>query len=183
MNLQAVTDTAWSYYLLKYAAKEQLPTNLALDGKALAALGLDGISPQQASLASAVVMSRPLCPCEAALITSCIPIVECSDPVTYVDTRPPPRRTVFVRGDRAYGGTTPLASYVARPHEEEFDDLTLPEYFTHYEVRIGRTQQHSEALLGTAVALHRNLLVAAWPHLPTLIVAAAIAVHTGPSRC
>lgn len=126
MNLQAVTDTAWSYYLLTYAAKEQLPANLALDGKALAALGLQGVGTQQASLAAAVVMSRPICPCEAALITSGIPIVACSDSVTYIDTRPPPLRTLWVRNNSSFGGTSALATYAGRPHEPEFDDLTLP---------------------------------------------------------
>lgn len=135
MNLQAVTDAAWSYYLLKYAAKEQLPTSLVLDGKALAALGLDGIGKQQAALATAVVMSRTVCPCEAALITSGVPLVECSDSVTYVDTRPPPLRSMFVRDNVAYGGASALATYVSRPHTSEFDELTLPEYFANYEVR------------------------------------------------
>ena len=140
MNLQAVTDSSWSYYLLKYAAKEQLPTSLALDGAALRALGLDGISKQQAELASAVVMSRPLCPCEAALIASGNHIIECSDPVTYVDTRPPLLRTVHVKNGWAHQGNTPLALYTARPHSAEFDILTLPQYFKKFEVCASASQ-------------------------------------------
>jgi hypothetical protein len=151
MNLQAVTDTAWSYYLLKYAAKEQLPASLALDGKALAALGLDGISTQQASLAAAVVLSRPVCPCEAALITSGINIVSCSDAVTSVDTRPPPLRTVWVRNSNTHSGTSPLAMYTGRPHGAEFDQLTLPQYYERYEVRHAHAQihRHTSKLVAT----------------------------------
>lgn len=157
MNLQAVTDAAWSYYLLKYAAKEQLPTNLVLDGKALAALGLDSIGKQQAALATAVVMSRPVCPCEAALITSGVPIVQCSDSVTYVDTRPPPLRTLFVKNDVAYGGKSTLATYVSRPHDPEFDELTLPEYFSNYEVSRRLGQQVPRPHLGCTWDFQPNL--------------------------
>lgn len=133
MNVQVVTDTAWSYYLLKYAAKEQLPANLVLDGKALAMLGLDGISAQQAELASAVVLSRPVCPCEAALHATGIPLVDSDMEVTYVDTRPPAMRTMRVCNNRAIGSST-LSTYCSRPHTSGMEAMTLPEYFKHYEV-------------------------------------------------
>lgn len=129
-NVQRVTDAAWSYYVLKYAAKEALPTNITLDGNALHALGLDGISEQQAKLAAAVVLSRPVCPCEAALIASGQDIIECSDDVTFVDTRPPSLES----WNPSSKGSGPLATYLARPSGPEFDDLTLPEYFKQYEV-------------------------------------------------
>lgn len=47
MNLQAVTDTALSFYLLKYAAKQQVPASLVLDGKALAAWACQPSAPSK----------------------------------------------------------------------------------------------------------------------------------------
>jgi hypothetical protein len=141
VNVQVVTDTAWSYYLLKYAAKEQLPALLKLDGKALQALGLDGISKQHAELAAASIMSRPVCPCEAALLATGVPLVSSDMEVTYVDTRPPAMRTCRInpcQGSYAVGASA-VTTYTARPHgthdDVDFDAITLPRYFELFEVR------------------------------------------------
>lgn len=137
MNLQVVTDTNWSYYLLKYAAKEQLPARLMLDGKALGALGLEGISKQQAELASAAIMSRPVCPCEAALHATGVPLVSSDMHMTYIDTRPPAMRTIRIQpGVPGYTmGASCVSTYTSRPYGTEFDGLTLPRYFQLFEVR------------------------------------------------
>lgn len=140
VNVQVVTDTAWSFYLLKYAAKEQLPAKLMLDGKALQALGLDGISKHHAELAAATVMSRPVCPCEAALLSTGVPLVSSDVDVTYVDTRPPAQRTCRIcPAHTTYTeGASAVTSYTARPYGThggvDMDTITLPAYFELFEV-------------------------------------------------
>lgn len=140
VNVQVVTDTAWSFYLLKYAAKEQLLANLMLDGKALQALGLDGVSKEHAELAAATIMSRPVCPCEAALLATNVPLVSSDMDVTFVDTRPPAMRTCRIKPSHTgyTVGPSPVATYTARPHGThggiDLDAIKLPRYFELFEV-------------------------------------------------
>ena len=167
MNIQAVTATAWSFYVLKYAAKMQLPSNISLAAEALHTLGLEGISEQQARLASAVVLSRPVCPCEAAHILSGEHIITHTVDVTYIDTRPPSMRSFKVvrRGHaNQYGvSLSALATYCARPYTEECEDLTLLQYFKSHEVRAALGQlllpsPHAGCLLlATRCLLHAHL--------------------------
>ena len=156
---QAVTATAWSRYVLKYTAKLQMPTTINMDPNALHQLGLHGISEQQAQLAAAVVLSRAVCPCEAAHLLSGGSILTHSVPVTYIDTRPPSVRTVKVGGGRSGGGGTgfssgisigALTTYCNRPHTPECEPLTLPEYFKMYEVMPAPPHLLSFALLQRA---------------------------------
>ena len=125
---------------MQYAAKSALPATINMDASSLQALGLDNISEQQAQLATAVVLSRPVCPCEAAHIMGGLPIIEHSEAVTYINSKPPPDRTVGVTSTRSgfmQVGTlvTPVTKYVNRPSECE--DRTFPQYWSNYEVGFG----------------------------------------------
>ena len=146
VNLQRVTNTSWSWYVLKYAAKMMLPTKLNLDTDALEALGLKGLSPQHAQLAAATVLAKPVCPCEAAHVMAGRPIIANSCSVTYLPTYPPAWKQVHIRYSNgtpyAVGSTTMLQLYLQRPEEPEFDSLTLVQYFRRYEVRAPTTGMH-----------------------------------------
>ena len=139
VNLQRVTNTSWSWYVLKYAAKMILPTKLNLDADALQTLGLKGLSPQHAQLAAATVLAKPVCPSEAAHVLAGRPIIAHSSTVTYLPTYPPAWKKVHIRYHNckpyAVGGTTPLQMYLQRPAGEEFDNLTLVQYNRQYMVR------------------------------------------------
>ena len=131
MNLQRITDSAWSFYVLKYTTKCEPTGHLSLDPEVTAALGLQDLSPHQAQLAAAGVLSKPLSVAEAFLILAKIPIISSSVDVTYIDTKPPEQRTC-----RLYNGyitTPPVDTYCVRP--EECLDLKFKEYFEAYEVR------------------------------------------------
>ena len=156
----------------QYAAKLALPTALKVDGKALLALGLDGIGEQQAQLAAAAVLSRTVCPCEAAHIMSGLPIIEHSEKVTFINSKPPTHHTVGVtimrNGFKQVGTSVPpLTVYINRPAECE--NQTFGDYFAHNEVRrvqirswplpiharIGWHGQKQSAKSNTATAIKR----------------------------
>lgn len=132
------SPTTTSIQVLKYAAKMLSPTTVDLSPTVLQDMGIDGLSPQQAKLAAASVLARAVCPCEAAHIMAGRPLVVTSVAVTYVATHPPEwrrLRVTFRNGARQLGsGTPPLQQYINRPFGQEFDNLTLTQYFENYEV-------------------------------------------------
>ncbi len=127
---------------VQYAAKMLLPANLKLDSKAIQQLGLEGISEQHAQLASAAVLNRCICPCEATLQLLNIPIIQHSSKVHFVNTRPPEWTTGQVHGKGhnkfIITGSDALNTYANRPYDEPgehtFEDLTLLSYFRNFEV-------------------------------------------------
>jgi hypothetical protein len=133
MNLQRITASAWSYYVLKYCAKMEPTGNLSVDEGTAPALGLHGLSPHQAQLASAGVLCKPMSVAEAYLILAGVPIIECDEDVTFVDTTPPEKRRVSVR----------FGSGITIPAVDRYCNRPLPElaavgykaYFAEYEVR------------------------------------------------
>jgi hypothetical protein len=139
MNIQCVTESSWSFYVLKYAAKMMLPTNFKLDATSLSSLGLDGISEQHAQLAAASVLLKTVCPCEAHHILAGRPIIYHSDKITYVPTHPPEWRRLQILyrngAQQVVSGTTALQTYLQRPQCPVFDNYTLVEYFQYFEVR------------------------------------------------
>jgi hypothetical protein len=116
-----------------------LPTTIKIDANMIATLGLDGICERQAQLAAQVVLTRAVCPCEAAHILSGLPIIKHSVDVKFVNTKPPQHRTVQVTmrsgWKQASTSVTPLQTYMARPNTPELENITLPDYFRNYEVR------------------------------------------------
>lgn len=81
MNIQRVTETNWSGYMLKYALKAEPSGELILDSRLAARLGIKGLSEQQLKLLSGTVLSKPVSLCEAALACLQIPIVQRSESV------------------------------------------------------------------------------------------------------
>jgi hypothetical protein len=116
-----------------------LPASIKLDGDALTALGLEGISQQHAELAQTAVLSKAVCPCEAAHILAGFPIISHSDTVTFLNTRPPDWRRLRVHtlrnGFKVAGACkTPEYVYLNRPPGTLFGDMTFTTYFENYEV-------------------------------------------------
>lgn len=116
-NVQIVCQTAWSGYLLKYTTKCEPHGCLNIDPNMVAKLGIPNISKQQCKLASALWMTKPVHPCEAALIMLKIPIVSQSRSVEIISTTPPISRTRRVK----YGSTSlkPIDLYCCRPIQFE----------------------------------------------------------------
>jgi hypothetical protein len=117
------------------------PTQLKLDGTAVKNLGLEGLNPQHVDLATATILARSICPCEAAHILAGRPIIYHSEPVTFLATHPPEWRRVPIvhrNGMRMAGiSNTPLQSYINRPHKPQFENLTLTQYFEWHDVSTG----------------------------------------------
>lgn len=118
-NVQIVCQTAWSGYLLKYATKCEPHGNLNIDPEMVAKLGIPNITKQQCKLASALWMTKPVHPSEAALIMLKIPLVTQSRKVEIISTVPALSRTRKVK----YGSSAlkPIDLYCCRP--ADFKDM------------------------------------------------------------
>eukprot|EP00882_Tetradesmus_deserticola_P001750 GHRQ01001880.1.p1 GENE.GHRQ01001880.1~~GHRQ01001880.1.p1 ORF type:complete len:1314 (+),score=134.67 GHRQ01001880.1:549-3944(+) len=130
MNLQRVTNAAWTAYLLKYALKCEPTGNLNLDLSTLEKLGITGLSDVQLQVASALLMSRPVSPCEAALYMLGISPVQFSASVTKIDSRMPSKRFLPVRNSSIGIIVHPVDKYCARPRA--LTHVTFCTYFTDY---------------------------------------------------
>ena len=115
-NVQKITQTAWSYYLLKYQMKCEPTGRLRLDDEAVKTLGLGHLTKAQRRLAAALCMTKPVPPSEAALMLLGIPVVQKSRTVHFLGTVPPMLRT---RRVTKWGGVTrkPVDEYLNRPPE------------------------------------------------------------------
>eukprot|EP00898_Chlorokybus_atmophyticus_P005720 jgi/Chlat1/6149/Chrsp41S05722 len=85
VNLQRICNEAWSYYVLKYAIKSEPFGKLNLNPDAARCLGLKGMTDAELRVTSALYMSKPVSPAEAALVLLNIPIVHMSSSVEYLD--------------------------------------------------------------------------------------------------
>jgi hypothetical protein len=130
LNLQRITSTYWSYYLLKYAMKCEPHGPIHLNKKNAERLGLQGASDAQLLLISSLIIAKPVAPSEAALACLQVPIITKSRIVTYIDSKPPTLRTKIVTSSHVLG-FHPMDSYTNRPIE--FENFTFTEYFTKYE--------------------------------------------------
>ena len=132
MNLQRVTNAAWSAYLLKYAMKCEPTGKLNLDKTMLKNMGFDTtMSDTQLSVATSLCLTKPCSPCEAALLLLGRPSVSFSTNVQYVDSKTPGTRILRCVGRHI--NTTivhPVDKYVARP--AELEDVPFCTYFTDY---------------------------------------------------
>ena len=86
LNLQRITSTYRSYYLLKYAMKYKLHGPIHLNKRNAERLGLQGASEQ---LISSLIIAKPVAPLEVALACLHVLITTESKAVTYVDLKPP----------------------------------------------------------------------------------------------
>lgn len=89
MNLQRITQTAWSFYVLKYAMKAEPAGHLRIEPDAMAELGLSSMSSAQLATASALILSKPICPAEATMIFLEEPAMQASASVLYIASAPP----------------------------------------------------------------------------------------------
>ena len=133
MNLQRVTQTAWSYYVLKYAMKGEPTGHLNVDPQTMAELGLNDMS--SAAGASALILSKPICPAEAAMIFLEEPPVQASSKVIFVPSAPPLLRRRLIKCNQVVA--SPVDNYACRPASTE--GHTFLQYFTEHQVNKGLT--------------------------------------------
>jgi hypothetical protein len=145
MNLQRVTNAAWSTYLLKYALKCEPTGHLNLDTNTLRKLGITGLSEAQLSVASAMLLSKPISPCEAVLYLLGIQPVTFSSTVTKVDSKPPDKRTILINNSSVNAAAHPVDKYCARPSAIP-SSITFTQYYQHY--RISKTPLPSMQYVG-----------------------------------
>ena len=84
MNLQRISQTAWSFYVLKYAMKSEPTGRLVIDAQAMSQLGLRNMENVQLATASALILSKTVSPAEAAMICLEEPVVKSSSPVSTI---------------------------------------------------------------------------------------------------
>jgi hypothetical protein len=139
MNIQRITATQWSFYILKYTTKIEPHGSLHCDERACQALGLYGLSTHEQQLISAAILTKPVAPCEAALIMSGIPIISSDVKVFYVDTKPPAYREVYNVAGSSFTrqSISDVSKYLGRPKclRLEGCNVSFKQYFMNYEVR------------------------------------------------
>jgi hypothetical protein len=113
MNLQRVTNSAWSHYLLKYALKAEPQGSLRIDAQAAKSLGLEGVSDTCLKVISSFVLSKLVSPSEAAMSLLELPVVERDSAVLYCDSSPPQMRTRTIQAHCTI--VHHVDSYCARP--------------------------------------------------------------------
>lgn len=101
---------------------------LNLDAMNAERLGSDDRDPHVLKLASAMLCSRPVKPCEAALTMLQIPAVKLSATVHYIASHPPDMRTVSVQHGRMC--RTAMENYCRR--HPSLEKLTYKEYHLNY---------------------------------------------------
>ena len=89
-------------------------------------LGMQGLSAMQCKVATAMWMSKPVVPTEAALLALKIPIIKMSRKVVSINTAPSEVRTRRVtRCEKVC--IAPVDHYMSRPDTAEMEALTLPQ--------------------------------------------------------
>ena len=131
-NLQRITGTAWSIYILKYAMKSKPSGKLDLGPEVAARLHLSGVPQDTLKLISNMVMAKPVSPAEAAVLMMQEDLVAVSEGgrVHYVCSSLPAQRSVLLRSRKPC--THPLDKYVQRP--DCLGHVTFVSYFTDYKV-------------------------------------------------
>jgi hypothetical protein len=154
MNIQRITDTQWSYYVLKYASKIEPIAEMCFDQKVAESFGLYGLSDTELQVVTAALLTKPVSPAEATCIMSNIPIIHSDVSVTYVDIRPLTEKEVRVTQGTNFIHTfitPPLMLYINR-HKSLYD-RGFEAYFTHFEVR-----KRSEPPCARGTFLHNDQL-------------------------
>lgn len=131
MNLQRITQTAWSFYVLKYAMKAEPAGRLVVDPEGMSQLGLQRMDAVHLRTASALILSKPVSPAEAAMICLEQRVVQSSSPVDYLASQPPDLRKRRVLHCPQVVAA-PVDHYMARPTAVEH--LTFTQYFQQHKV-------------------------------------------------
>ncbi|DBA91865.1 TPA: hypothetical protein ACH3X1_015999 [Trebouxia sp. C0004] len=158
MNLQRITQSAWSFYVLKYSMKCEPSGCLQLQPTALSMLGLDNLQPAQLATASALLMTKPVSPAEAALMCLQHSVVQASSTVQYINYAPPDlrRRAMLRHGQLA---AHPIDKYCARP--------TSLESHTFSSFYLTRPTPEHAYLVPLPSIVTQGALHAAMPHPPS----------------
>ncbi len=114
MNIQRITSSYWSYYLLKYAMKCEPQGIIKLNDINARSLGLVDATPLQLQLISATITAKHVSPTEATLSCLQIPIISKSVGVKYVDSKLPNLHTKMVVKSKILG-FHPIDIYCAQP--------------------------------------------------------------------
>jgi hypothetical protein len=134
MNLQRVTNSAWSHYLLKYAFKAEPSGSLRIDAQAANSLGLENVSETRLKLISAFVLSKPVSPSEAAMSLLELSVIERDTPLLYYDSSPPQLRTKTLKAQSAV--IHPVDSYCTRP--KDLENMMFFDYFKTFRLELVR---------------------------------------------
>ncbi len=113
MNIQQITSSYWSCYLLKYAMKCESQGIIKLDD-VHASLRLVDATDLQLQLILVTIIAKPIFPAETTLSCLQIPIISKSAGVKYVDSKPPNLHTKMVTKSKILG-FHPIDIYCARP--------------------------------------------------------------------
>lgn len=138
MNLQRVTNAAWSAYLLKYALKCEPVGKLNLDIAILHNMGFTGVSATQLKVATSMTLTKPSSPCDNALLLSGRSTVTFSESVNFIDSKPPNKRTLRVSARNNLDAVLhPVDKYIARPGggregQADLSAVTFTQYFRRY---------------------------------------------------
>jgi hypothetical protein len=87
-NIQCITSSYWSYYLLKYTMKCEPHGTLNLNKKNAKRFGLRDVFEVQLQLISSLIINKPISPQETTLTCLQIPIVQKNVVVRYIDSKP-----------------------------------------------------------------------------------------------
>jgi hypothetical protein len=89
INLQQITFSYWSYYLLKYAIKMEPNNPLNLDIKNAMRLGFDKLNVIQLQLILATIFAKLVTSIEAVIACLGIPIIQKNEVMIYIDSKLP----------------------------------------------------------------------------------------------
>ena len=120
---------------------------IRLSVEAAERMGLGHLDPTQLKLISAMILAKPVSPCEAACALLGIPMIRTSAAVQYVNTAPPSKRTVKWCSKARHFFVPPVDHYVQRPACCEAQ--TLDQYFRNHQlVRPGQPAPTKHTLVG-----------------------------------
>eukprot|EP00798_Chlamydomonas_sp_ICE-L_P003121 gene3121-biopygen20880 len=148
-NLQVITNETWSYYVLKYAMKTEPLGKLNLDVNTAKNLGFTDLDDEQLKIISAMQLSKPVSPCEAACACLGIDMIRKSDTVTFMETSPMAIRTTTLMFCTTTS-TPPVDKYCARP--DSLEHCKLKEYFEQHDLLREDTEPpKGSTLVGTDI--------------------------------
>ena len=132
MNLQRVTGTDWSFYLLKYTLKAECTGPFDLDTHTLKRMGLGHLPTAEQHLLNSLAMGRPVSAAEAYCIAMQTSIVRFPPgrSVNKINSSPPGSRTYakYARNTLMH----PVTTYLQRP--AELESLTFCKFYSQYAV-------------------------------------------------
>ena len=125
MNMQRVTGTDWSFYLLKYTMKSECTGKLDMDTSTLERLGLSHLPQAELHMLNTMLLAKPVAPAEAYCIVKEHAIVQFKSKVVSVNTSPPGQRCFGKRSSALLTHST--QTYMQRP--DDMDHLSFKQFY------------------------------------------------------